>query len=66
MGVLSGVQRVPVSCLVTLVEGKGMSCPASWVTLQALVWNDVIFQRKYMEHTDDPGRENHQELDLGR
>jgi hypothetical protein len=37
--VLNGVQRVPVPCLVTPAEGKGISCPASWVTLQDLVCN---------------------------
>ena len=53
-------------CLVTLVEGRGVGCHASWVTLEALVCNDVSFRQKYMEHTGDPERENHQELDLGR
>ena len=30
-------------CLVTLVEGRGAGCHASWVTLQALVCNGVSF-----------------------
>ena len=50
----------------TLVEGKGAGYHGSWVTLQALVYNGVSFRRIYMEHTGDPERENHQELDLGR
>ncbi len=60
------VQIVPVHCRVTLVEGKGANCPASWVALQVLVWNGENIRRKYMEHTVDPGRESHQELGLGR
>ena len=52
--------------LVTLVEGKGVRRPSSWVTLQVLGCNGEKFRRKYMEHTGDPGRENHQDLELGR
>jgi len=55
-----------VHCLVTLVEGKGVGCHTSWVTFQTLDCNGANFRRKYMDHTGDPGRENHQELDLGR
>ena len=49
--VLNGVQRVPVPCLVTPAEGKGISCPASWVTLQDLVCNGENIRRKCMDHT---------------
>ena len=36
-------------------------------TLRALGCNGVDFRTKtHMEHTDDPGRKDHQELDLGR
>jgi hypothetical protein len=54
-----------VHCLVTLVEGKGARRPSSWVTLQVRSGMVKIFERKYMEHTGDPGREDHQELSLG-
>ena len=27
--------------------------------------NGVMFRRNHMEHTDDPGCKDHQELDLG-
>ena len=50
----------------TVAEGKSARRPSSWVTLQVLVWNGENFRRKYMEHTGDPGREDHQELGLGR
>ncbi len=50
----------------TLVEGKSVRRPAWWVTLKVLVCNGESFQRKYMEHIVDPGREDHQELGLGR
>ena len=67
-------------CLVTLAEEKGIGCPASWVTLQALVCNGESIRRKCMGHTVDPGREKkprasqdmrattagRQELDPGR
>ena len=52
-------------CLVTVVEGKGAGCHASWVTLETLDCNSVNFRRKYMEHTGDPGCEHHQELEIG-
>jgi hypothetical protein len=51
---------------VTLVEGKGVRRPSSWITLEVLVCNGENFQRKYMDHTGDPGSERHQELGLGR
>ncbi len=54
--VLNGGQRVPVSCFVTLPEGKGISCPESWVTLKSLVCNGENIRRKCMDHTVDPGR----------
>jgi hypothetical protein len=63
--VSNGVQRVPVPCPGTPAEGKGMSCPASWVTLQDLVCNGENIRRKCMDHTVDPGRES-QEPGLGR
>ncbi len=50
----------------TLVEGKGVRRPSSWITLEVLVCNGENFQRKYMDHTGDPGSERHQELGLGR
>ena len=43
--------------LVTLDGRRGISCPASWVTLQALVCNGESIRRKCMGHTVDPGRE---------
>ncbi len=52
--------------LVTLVEGKGVRRPFTRETLQVLVCTGEHFRRKYMEHTGDPGREDHQELGLGR
>ena len=51
-------------CLVTRVEGKGVRRPSSWATLQVRSAMVKIL-RKYMEHTGDPGREDHQELGLG-
>ena len=52
--------------LVTLVEGKGARRLAGCGTLKVLVCNGEKFRRKYMEHIVDPGREDHQELGLGR
>ena len=45
--------------LVTLVEGKGARRLAGCVTLKVLVWNCASFQRKYIDHTVDPGRTDH-------
>jgi hypothetical protein len=59
------VKRVPVHCLVTLVEERGVRRPALCVTLKVLVFNGESFRRQYMDHTVDPGREDHQELGLG-
>jgi hypothetical protein len=55
-----------VHCLVTLDEGKSARRPPWWVTLKVLVRDGESFRRKYMEHTVDPGRVDHQELGLGR
>ena len=59
-------ERVPVHELVTLVEGKGARRLAGCVTLKVLVCNCASFQRKYIDHTVDPGRADHQEIGLGR
>ena len=60
-------ERVPVHELVTLVEGKGARRLAGCVTLKVPVCNcDESFQRKYIDHTVDPGRAGHQALGLER
>ena len=52
--------------LVTLVEGKNVRRLAGCVTLKVLVCKCASFQRKYFDHTVDPGCADHQELGLGR